>query len=362
MTIMAAAAVFHGAERAIEIREIPVPAPRGPEVLVEVLACTICASDLHSLEGRRRVPVPTILGHEILGNIAEFGPTAARHDRAGQPLSVGDRVTWGVIASCGDCFYCRRSLTQKCERQLKYGHEPLRPGRELTGGLATHCVLVAGTDMLLVPQELSDAAACPANCAGATVAAALERAGALAGRSVLILGGGMLGVTTTAWACMLGAEHVIVCDIAPERQRLATKFGATHTAAPDAIADMTRNCTDGHGVDVVFEMTGTPDAFEVALSLSRMGGSIVLVGSVFPSRAVPVAAEQLVRRCLTVNGIHNYNSGHLRSALCFLAAHPSLPFTDLVSPWEPLAAFPRAVATPLPAGKLRLGIRPCSEA
>ena len=105
-----------------------------------------------------------------------------------------------MIASCGECFYCRRSLTQKCERQTKYGHEPLRPGHELTGGLASHCVLGEGTALFLVPPELGDAAACPANCAGATVAAAIERAGLLEGKSVLILGAGMLGVTATAWA------------------------------------------------------------------------------------------------------------------------------------------------------------------
>ena len=155
MTGTARAAVFLGADRAIEIREIPLPTLRGPEVLVEVLACTICASDLHSLHGRRSVPVPTILGHETLGRIVAFGPTAPRHDAAGHPLQAGDRVTWGVIASCGECFYCRRSLTQKCERQTKYGHEPLRPGHELTGGLASHCVPGAGTALFLVPPELA---------------------------------------------------------------------------------------------------------------------------------------------------------------------------------------------------------------
>ena len=176
------------------------PAPEHSEVLVEVVACTFCGSDLHSLHGRRAVPVPTILGHEVLGKIAAFGPTAVRHDAAGEPMNVGDRVTWAIVASCGECFYCRRSLPQKCERQTKYGHEPLRPGRELTGGLADHCVLAPGTAIFRVPEQLPDATACPANCATATVAAALEAAGQVAGRSVLVMGCGMLGLTATAWA------------------------------------------------------------------------------------------------------------------------------------------------------------------
>ena len=82
-------------------------------------------------------------------------------------------------------------------------------------------------------------------------------------------------------------------------------------------------------------MTGVPEAFETALALTRVGGSVILVGPVFPSRPVPVFAEQLVRRCLTVSGIHNYQAGHLRSALAFLNSQSSLPFPELVTPWEP---------------------------
>ena len=156
MTGTTTAVVFHGAGTALEIREFPLPPLRGQEVLVEVRACTLCGSDLHTLEGRRPVPLPTILGHEVLGVIADFGPDALRRDAAGRLLSIGDRITWGVVANCGDCFYCRHLLPQKCERQTKYGHEPLHPGRELTGGLAGHCVLAPGTAIFLVPS-----ASCP---------------------------------------------------------------------------------------------------------------------------------------------------------------------------------------------------------
>ncbi len=358
MTRTTTAAVFHGAGTPVEIRDFAVPALLAGEILVEVLACTLCGSDLHSLQGRRAVPVPTILGHEVLGRIADFGPSAPRVDASGRPLSVGDRVTWAIVASCGECFYCRRLLPQKCERQTKYGHEPLRPGRELTGGLAGHCVLAPGTAVFLVPPGLSDATACPANCAGATVAAALEAAGPLGGTCVLVMGSGMLGVTATAWARELGAEAVIACDIAPARLALAASFGATHLATPEEVAGAALECTAGHGVDAAFEMTGSPEAFEALIPLTRMGGSVILVGSVFPSRSVPISAEQLVRRCLTLRGIHNYAPAHLRLALGFLESNPQLPFDALVTSWEPLTALARALSTPLAPEKLRLGIRP----
>jgi alcohol dehydrogenase len=356
------AAVFTGPGMPIEFRDIALPELRGAEVLVEVVACTLCGSDLHSLEGRRTVPVPTILGHEILGRVAEFGPDAPRCDAAGLPVKLGDRIAWSIVASCGDCFYCLRSLPQKCERQTKYGHEPLSPGRTLTGGLAGYCVLVRGTALYRVPEGLDDAAACPASCATATVGAALEAAGSrsrgLAGNRVLVMGTGMLGVTTVAWARSLGAECVIACDTSPGRLALAQTFGATCLSAPEDLVDAVTAETGGHGVDVALEMTGSPRAFETILPLVRLGGVLVLVGSVFPSRSVPIAPEQIVRRCLTLHGIHNYAPRHLRAALEFLTANPRLPFSTLVAGWWPLSELGQALAAFPSSRGLRIGIRP----
>lgn len=352
------AAVFVGPDAPLELREIAIPDPSGSAILVEVVACTLCGSDLHTLHGRRTVPVPTILGHEILGRVAALGPEAPRRDAAGRPLAEGDRVTWSVVAHCGDCFYCRRGLPQKCERQVKYGHEPLRPGLELTGGLAGHCLLVPGTTVLRIPDHLPDAVACPANCATATVAAALDAAGPIAGRRVLVAGSGMLGVTATAWSRILGAEAVIACDIAPERRTLARQFGGTHAVAPTDLAATALESTGGYGVDLALEMTGAAESIEAILPLVRLGGVVVLVGSVFPTRPVPVAPEQIVRRCLTVRGIHNYAPSHLHAALDFLASHPPFPFEALVADWQPLEAIASVLGAPATPDHLRLGIRP----
>ncbi|CAN5902181.1 zinc-binding dehydrogenase [soil metagenome] len=352
------AAIFSGPGQAIELLEIPVPDPIGTEVLVQVTACTLCGSDLHSIRGARAVPLPTILGHEILGKIVEFGPAASRSDLAGQPLQVGDRVTWAVVASCGDCFYCRRSLPQKCQRQVKYGHEPLRPGGELTGGLAGHCLLAPGTAIFKVPETLADATACPANCSTATIGAAIEAAGSLEDRNVLVMGAGMLGLTALAWADSLGAVQKIACDNNADRQALAATFGATQSTSPEDLARVVQGATEGHGVDVAFELTGSPEAFEAMLPLVRIGGVIVLVGAVFPSRPVPMPLEQIVRRCLTIRGVHNYAPWHLKAALDFLESAQRFPFENLVAPWRPLAELTEMLAEPLPTEKARIGIRP----
>src|SRR5579885_316476 len=114
------AAVFGGVPGRIELRRFGTPAPAGAEVLVEVLGCTLCGSDLHTFDGRRTTPVPTILGHETLGRVVAFGPDAPRRDYEGTPLALGDRVCWAIVACCGRCPNCRRSLPQKCQAGVKY--------------------------------------------------------------------------------------------------------------------------------------------------------------------------------------------------------------------------------------------------
>lgn len=352
------AALFHGPGTPLEIRDVPRRPLQPGETLVDIVACTLCGSDLHTAHGRRSVAVPTILGHEILGRIAAFGLETPHTDAAGKPLALGDRVTWSIAANCGDCFYCRRDLPQKCVSLVKYGHEPLESPYGLTGGLAEHALLARGTAIYRVPDSLSDETVCPANCAAATVGAAVDAAGALEGRTVLVMGAGMLGVTAAAWARHAGAAHVLCCDTAASRLDLARQFGATSVATPETLGETVTDISSGHGVDVAFELTGAPEAYEALFPAVRTGGTIVLVGSVFPARTTPLSLEQVVRRCLTIRGVHNYAPKHLQAALAMLEARRDLPFASLVAAWVSLDEAESLLHRPLPEGTLRFGVRP----
>src|SRR5262245_30387011 len=135
------AVLFHGPGRPLELTSCPAPEPLGEEVVVRVSLCTLCRSDLHTHAGRRAGPTPTVLGHEIIGRIEAFGPSAARVDLLGTAVTVGDRVTWTVTVSCGQCFFCAEDLPQKCEHLYKYGHEPVTAARPFAGGLADYILL-----------------------------------------------------------------------------------------------------------------------------------------------------------------------------------------------------------------------------
>ena len=363
MSVTSLAAVFHEAGQPLTLERYELPQPGPGEVLIRITCATLCGSDVHTFLGRRSTPVPTVLGHEIMGIVERLGVDQSIHDFAGKPLQVGDRVTWSIAASCGGCFFCGRDLPQKCEHLFKYGHEEIVAQHPLSGGLADYCHLAAGTAIFRVPDSVPDAVACPANCATATVAAALRVGGGCEDKSVLIQGAGMLGLTAAAISSSYGAKRVIVCDVNEERLERASDFGAAHTLivsenAQDLI-DSVRDLTSGHGVDLALEMSGAPSAVGTGLKLPRIGGRYVLVGSTFPVSPIALDPESVVRRCLTIVGNHNYRPVDLGTAVTFLDKHGGkFPFADLVFDAfrlpEAEAAFARAVT----GEELRVAVRP----
>jgi len=362
-TPMITLAVFEGPGN-LQLRQVPAPTLQPGEVLVEVLGCTLCGSDLHSYTGRREVAVPTVLGHEIAGRVAVIGPPGEHGvPRAvdGAPLAVGDRVAWAVVASCGRCDRCLRGLPQKCRHGVKYGHARLDDGREPLGGLGSHCLLLAGTSIVRLPESLPLEVACPAGCATATVAAALEPVGDITGLRVGVFGLGMLGLTACAMAHEAGAEVVLGIDPDAGRGERAKAFGATAVAMPDALPDMVGDPA-ADGLDLVLEMSGAPSAVTAAIATAGVGGSVHLVGSVFPSGSVPLDPEQVVRRQLSIRGTHNYAPKHLQQAVTFLErCHQRYPFASLVEGWLPLAEVEAAFDQALASGAVRIGVRPASD-
>jgi alcohol dehydrogenase len=363
------AAVFHQANQPLTIEQLPLVALSAGEALVRVDCCTICGSDVHSILGHRDVPRPTILGHEIVGRIHELSAEDAPTDVSGVPLSTGDRVVWSVAASCGECDRCATGLPQKCRELFKYGHEATtktnRAGSDhaLSGGLSQFCHLARGTAIVRV-GAVPDEVIAPASCATATVCEAIESCGSLAGKSVLIFGAGMLGLTASAISHSMGTSRVTICDIDRARLDLAKQFGAAETVVWNADSSQVRANLDSindepAGFDAVFDFSGSPDAIEIAPELARIGGHVVLVGSVSTIRKVQWDPEQIVRRLLTIHGIHNYRPQALLSAVEFLRANQTAyPFAPLVEASFPLDQINEAIQLAIDAKPCRIAIRP----
>jgi len=355
----ALAAVFSGHGEPFRLEEFPIPAPGRSEVLVDISCSTICGSDLHTWHGRRQEPVPCILGHEIVGRIVSFGAGAPRRDLRGERLTEGDRITWTLAASCGECFFCRRGLTQKCEQLFKYGHTSISPGREFSGGFAECCLLTAGTGILKLPDSLPDAMAAPANCAVATVAAAFRLAGPVEGATLAILGCGVLGLTAAAMARHLGAAEVVACDLDPSREKLARQFGSGTFSIPSGLLSDVRDLTRGRGADVTMEFSGSAAAVSGAIAATRTGGVSVIAGTTTPGGKVEIDPNDLVRRMLTIRGLHNYAAEDLVVAVDFLSlAKDSFPFDAFGGETFPLDGINLAFETASRRPGTRVAVNP----
>ena len=361
----ASIALFHGAGQPFELCTRQIAAPNIDEVLVQVSLATICGSDLHTITGRRTAPVPCVLGHEAVGRIA--APTTVR-DAYGEPLHEGDRVTWSIMAACGACQYCKeRNLPQKCEKLFKYGHARSETPNFLNGGFAEAICLRPGTAIYRIPDAVSDAEAAPLNCALATVLGGLATLDPTGGASAVVQGAGMLGIYAVCCLRERGFEIVACVDRVAERLHIAETFGATHTFnlsenSAAEIGEALHDLTDGHGVDLAVEVSGSETALINSLDWLRIGGSCLTLGYVFPHANVTVDAHKIVTKCLTVRGNHNYHPSALGDALRFVEeTQERYPFKDLVGTVYPLeeinAAFDRAMQGDL----IRVGINPSSE-
>lgn len=318
------AAVWRGGSD-VAVESIPIPRLGPGDVLVRVRLATVCGSDRHTVSGRRSQPCPSILGHETVAEVVALGDDSVRAVDS-RLLRTGHRVIWSVTLPCGTCDRCRAGATAKCRVVRKAGHESLESDWGLSGGYAEHVVLPRGLPIAIVDDDLPDAVAAPAACATATVMAVVERAGPLSGRRVVVIGAGMLGLTAVAAAAWSGSPSVVAVDPSRVRRELAQRFGANeaHESARGV-----RTC------DVVLELSGSSPATQDGLAALDVQGVAVLAGSVTPSAAVTVDPEAVVRRQLSVLGVHNYEPRHLGAALNFLRR------TQDRFPWEELVAAPR---------------------
>lgn len=360
----ARAAVFSAPNQPFSLLSFPLRAVRPGEILVRVTLTTICGSDLHSFCGARPSPVPGILGHEIVGRVAALGSGIDR-DMRGQPLRVGDRITWSLFAAPVDPYFQQSlDLPQKSRGLRKYGHEGSTDDPHLLGGFAEYCYLLPGTSILRLPDDVDDVEAAPLNCGIATMAAVLEAANITGGERVVIFGAGLLGLYGAAMARTRGAVHIIVIDPVSARRAMALQFGAdqgldpTSLPAPSLIAEVHQSCPPD-GADVVLEVCGIPDVVPMAVRMLRTGGRLMLAGMVSPGAQFTLDGNDLVRRLLTVRGIHNYHPRHLVEGLAFLqATRTQYPFRQLVPETYGLEQVDAAFARACQHGMPRVAVDP----
>jgi (R,R)-butanediol dehydrogenase/meso-butanediol dehydrogenase/diacetyl reductase len=326
------AAVFQGIGRPLEIRTLPDPDPGPAELILAVHDCGICGSDLHLTEvvdasgGIAPLPAGAVLGHEFSGEVVATG-----RDVAGR-FHTGDRVTALPYIACGSCASCLTGQGHRCAASVPAGLGTLH-------GAYAEYVRVGVHETLALPSEVdfrTGAMVEPLSVGLHAVDAARLRPG----EAVLVVGAGPIGLAVSLWSRFLGAGHVVVSDLSPDRADRAARMGATgvvHAAREDVVAAVKRQC--GRRADVVFDCVGVPGSQQLAMNYAPAGGRIVVAGVCMqPDRILPVKA---ITKELEIRYVFGYGRRDFAVTIDMLAGGriDASPMLSEVVGWD---AFPAA--------------------
>jgi S-(hydroxymethyl)glutathione dehydrogenase / alcohol dehydrogenase len=280
------AAVLERFGEPLEVQELELAEPRAGEVLVRLVACGVCHTDLYTASGADPSGyAPTVLGHEGAGVVEHVGEGV-------RDVAVGDHVVTLFSPQCRECEHCRDPRTNLClaiREQQGQGYLPdgttrlSRDGEPIrhfmgTSTFAEHTVMPEIALAKVNPEAPLDRA-CLFACGLSTgLGAAMNTAKVAPGSTCVVFGAGMVGLGAVAGCRLQGAERIVCVDLSEERLSLARGQGATDTlvGGPDTVERIV-DLTGGFGADYTFEATGNVAVMRQAVEAARMGWGLATV-------------------------------------------------------------------------------------
>ncbi|HEX5799463.1 MAG TPA: alcohol dehydrogenase catalytic domain-containing protein [Gaiellaceae bacterium] len=283
------AAVLEAFGAPLVVQELDLAEPRAGEVLVRLVACGVCHTDLYTASGADPSGyAPTVLGHEGAGVVEATGEGV-------RSLAEGDHVVTLFSPQCGDCVHCLSPRTNLClaiREQQNLGYLPdgttrlSRDGEPIrhfmgTSTFAEYTVMPEIALAKIDPEAPLAGAALFACGLSTGVGAALNTAKVEPGSTCVVFGAGMVGLGAVIGCRLAGAERIVCVDLSPERLALATAHGATDTmvGGPDAV-ERILELTGGFGADYTFEATGNVAVMRQAVEAARMGWGLCTIAGV----------------------------------------------------------------------------------
>jgi putative phosphonate catabolism associated alcohol dehydrogenase len=348
------AVIFNGQGQPFEFITRQLPFVKPGEILIKTLYTTLCGSDIHTYCGRRLEPPHVVLGHEIVGDILWIDPAHPGLDFRGEPIAVGDRVTWSIFAVPAGITAPRPDMPQKSPSLFKYGHVLAEGDDVFNGGLADYCILRSNTALIRLDPAIPLKVAATISCAHSTVSGALRVAGEIAGKKVMVFGAGLLGLSCVAMCKEAGAAWVGLVDNDATRLHWGEKFGANAVYLnPEPESSL-----PWPEVELVFDMTGHPQAMKTGIDSLALGGCAIWIGAVYPADPVPIDAQKVVRKLLQIRGLHNYNYEDFLEATAFIENnYRKYPFEALIEREYSLDDIEAAFTFASSSKPVRVGIK-----
>jgi L-iditol 2-dehydrogenase len=313
-------ATWRGGAR-FTIDDVADPTPGPGQALVGVQAAGICGTDVHATQGLFPWTPPLVMGHEYTGVVQDVGRGVSKR-------LIGRAVACEPSYGCGACPECKEERVSQCPRCTR------------VGGF-TERVALPVANLHPLPRGLDPVTAAmtePASCC----LAGLEQFKMPPGATVLVIGGGIMGLLTMVLAKRRGARKLILSDPIEERRAAARRVGATVVVDPtrEPLRERVLALTGGRGADVVCEAVGKPGLVAEALALVRPMGVLQLVGVNPKGSQLPLDLFDLHYREITIHGAF----GRGRSFRRALALMPKLGVKSLITARFPLARIEDAFA------------------
>jgi S-(hydroxymethyl)glutathione dehydrogenase/alcohol dehydrogenase len=283
------AAVLEEFGQPLVVQEVELADPKPGEVLVRLVACGVCHTDLYTASGADPSGyAPAVLGHEGAGVVERVGEGVAS-------VAPGDHVVTLFSPQCRECVHCLSDRTNLClaiREQQNNGFLPDGTTRLQRDGEPIRHFMGTSTfaEYTVMPEialaKVSDEAplehACLFACGLSTgLGAAINTAKVEPGSTCVVFGAGMVGLGAVAGCRLQGAERIVIVDLSPERLELARVHGATDTlgGGPDVVDEIVE-LTGGFGADYTFEATGNVTVMRQAVESARMGWGLCTVAGV----------------------------------------------------------------------------------
>ncbi len=335
------AAVMDGPNSPLHVESFDDPVLADGEALLTTIASEVCGTDVHIANGRLtgNIRFPLIPGHISVGELLETRGMIV--DVYGQPFNRGDVVAFNdVVRTCGTCAMCvKYRAATRCPDRRVYGITLGVPDG-LRGGWSEKIVLEKGVQVLRLPEGLDADTYIGGGCGLNTAAHAVDEADMHMGDDVVVLGGGPVGQSLTAFSRIRGANQVLNIGAPQSRLDYARRMGADDTCNIETITDPRARVqwvldhTHGFGADVVFEATGVPEAVIQAMEMVRDDGTVVVVGQYTDNGIADLDPHRHVNaKSLRLRGSWGSRPIDFITALAMMGRHHAK------FPWKEMAAL-----------------------
>lgn len=284
----------------IELCDVPKPVIEDGEALIRVTYIGICGTDVHLLHGHHATATyPLIPGHEFIGELVEIKGKDAGH------FKVGQRVVAQEVLSCGQCTACAKGEDNVCQSLRIIGIHA-------DGGFAQY-VKVPVRKMLAVPDGIDDLLAAMTEPLAVAVHD-IRVSGLKVGETVLVIGGGPIGMLISIVAKAAGAKRVVISEINEFRRNFAAEMGfdVIDPTAPDFDKKLTE-LSGGEGFDVSFEVAGVKSAITTCVDHTKCTGTVMVIA--ITNQPFPVDTGKIFAKELTLKGVRIHNFYNFKGAL-----------------------------------------------